>query len=80
MNNLNELTTRFDYIGVEDITDFLTRLTGADDNEKNEISDGLYYLQTCAQNPYNAEYFRTLYKTLIVATGKLLEKGDFNND
>ena len=80
MNNLNELTTRFDYIGVEDITDFLTRLTGATDDEKTEINDGLYYLQTCAQNPYNAEYFRTLYKALIVATGKTLEKGVFNND
>ena len=79
MNNLNELTTSFDYIGVEDITDFLTRLTGADDNEKTEINDGLYYLQTCAQNPYNAEYFRTLFKVLIVATGKTLEKGE-NND
>lgn len=79
MNNLNELTTRFDYIGVEDITDFLTRLTGANDNEKTEINDGLYYLQTCAQNPQNKEYFRTLYKALFVATGLLTARYSVNH-
>lgn len=79
MNNLNELTTLFDYIGVEDITDFLTRLTGATPEQKTEINDGLYYLQTCAQNPQNNEYFRTLYKSLFVATGLLTARYSVNH-
>lgn len=76
MKNLDELTTQFDYIGVEDITDFLARFTGAD---KSETGDALYYLQTCAQNPLNKDYFRTLYKSLIVATGLLTARYSVNH-
>ena len=30
----------------------------------SDLENALYYLKAVAKNPYNAEYFRTLYKIL----------------
>lgn len=37
-----------------------------EDNEKikNELENALYYIKTIAENEYNKEYFRTLYRIL----------------
>lgn len=53
------------------ITDLCSsgRLPEALDEEAAEalradLSEGLYYLFTICENPYNHDYFRTLYKVL----------------
>lgn len=34
------------------------------EKELKELEDCIYYLKACAQNQYNAEYFRTFYNAL----------------
>lgn len=32
----------------------------------DNLINALYYLKTCAENPYNKEYFKTLWNTLQI--------------
>ena len=34
------------------------------EKELQELTNCIYYIRTCAQNKYNAEYFRTFYNAL----------------
>lgn len=53
-NKLFELSKDMDFADYEE------------DKEKilSDLENALYYLKAVAENPYNAEYFRTLYKIL----------------
>jgi len=35
------------------------------EKEIKEIENALYYIQSCAQNEYNADYFRTFYNAIL---------------
>lgn len=53
-NKLFELAKDMDFADYEE------------DKEKilSDLENALYYLKAVAENPYNAEYFRTLYRIL----------------
>lgn len=35
------------------------------EKEVKEIENALYYIKSCAQNEYNADYFRTFYNAIL---------------
>ena len=36
------------------------------DKDYYDLLDGLYYLKTASENPFNSKYFRTLYDVLAI--------------
>lgn len=52
----------------EEMAEILGRMSKGGENltpeELKEISDGLYWLEAAAENPYNSDYFRTLFRAL----------------
>lgn len=59
------------YFGIGDVAEQLIELSNLEPSEelKQELEDGLCFLQTAAQNKYNKNYFRVLYNVLLVITG-----------
>ena len=52
----------------EEMAEILGRMSKGGENltpeELKEISDGLYWLEAAAENPYNSDYFRALFRAL----------------
>ncbi len=51
----------------EEITEALAKAAGREDldgRERGEVEDAVSWLEAAAENPYNHDYFRTLYRLM----------------
>lgn len=48
----------------EEIAEALVKATETGSNNKADLEDAIYYLKCDAENPYNRDCFRVLYRTL----------------
>ena len=56
-----------DWFDVEDITEQLLKLVNIESQEiKTDLNEALYQLKAVANNPYNSDYYRTLYNILLM--------------
>lgn len=77
MDGLRNYKDKGNYYSAEDIALALAGLAEFDlrefDGLKEDLENALYWLQAAAQNPYNSDYFRTIYNVLLTITEKSVE-------
>lgn len=74
MNKLEDMKLYHEasYYGCSDIAEKLIQLAELEDDGElgKELLDALYQIQAMAQNPYNSDYYRVLFNTLLAVAGK----------
>ena len=58
----------FSSIDVDDIAKAIRTAAAAPAESIGDLTDAVYWLKAAAQNPYNKDYFRTLYNALEAIT------------